>query len=52
MKIRLGKTGSLGPWSRVMAKGRLATTNHESAPRPQRSLFANPNENIIESRYF
>ena len=28
-----------------MAKGRLTTTNHDSAPRPKRSLFANPNIN-------
>ena len=26
----------------ILAKGRLATTNHDSAPRPQRFLFANP----------
>ena len=29
----------------ILAKGRLATTNHDSAPRPKRSLFTNPNEN-------
>ena len=42
MKIRLGKTG-MGEI--ILAKGRLATTIHDSAPRPKRSLFANPNEN-------
>ena len=27
----------------ILAKAQLATTNHETAPRPQRSRFANPN---------
>ena len=45
MYSRLGKTGSLGPWSRVMA----CCSNHFSAPRPQRSRFVNPN---VQSIYF
>ena len=50
MDIRVGKTGSLEPWSRVivywgiiLAKGKLASIHYDSAPRPQRSCFAHPN---------
>ena len=65
IQIRVGKTGSLGPWSKFvvycrklsfcqndspiggfnLAKRQLATIaiHYVSAPRPQRSCFANPN---------
>ena len=72
LEFRVGKTGSLQPWSRfivycsklsfcqndfpiggiILAKGQLATTHYDSAPRPQRSCFANPNIKICFMQKF
>ena len=37
--LRLGLTKH---WGIILAKGQLATTNHDSAPMPQRSRFSKP----------
>ena len=45
--IRLGKTGSLGPWSRVMAcYSKPSFSQNDPPPRSQRSRFAKPNLGI------
>ena len=42
--VRVGKTGFLGPWSRIFVYcSKLSFCQNDSAPRPQRSCFANPN---------
>ena len=35
-------------WGVILAKGQLATIHYDSAPRPQRSCFANPNLDLIK----
>ena len=39
-------------WGIILAKGKLATTNHDSAPRLQRSLFANPTLGGTKDEHF
>ena len=38
-------------WRIILTKGELATTSHDSAPRPQRSLFAKPNVSRSEQTF-
>ena len=45
LQVRVGENRKI-----ILAKRKLATTNHDSAPRPQRSRFAKPNFHI-ESTY-
>ena len=37
-------------WGTILAKGQLARIHYDSAPRPQRSCFANPNVYLACSR--
>ena len=35
----------------ILAKGKLATIHYDSAPRPQKSCFANPNVDTVHAKY-